>query len=245
MIADQPIAKLLFNRNGDYAISQSYDARSLRYEYVGNLLVVQIQSNNSMGVNEFMYLRKDQLRKHNSSFAIDAYGTDNVPDRFFCVQKSSESLQSLIDKCYGKIILRELTEEERKQIQEFKAIQKGKEFTFFDEIPDILTELLFIGSESSFKLVFKKRGIETKTAGLISFEFRGYFVGAKREFYVFVDNYHPGRSYIRLIGPLAEKSFVIEKLPLGKYKCRHTGLPDLKPVECNGQIKLRELNADE
>lgn len=94
-------------------------------------------------------------------------------------------------------------------------------------------------------MVYKRRWISTKTVGLKSFEFKDFRPYAKSDFIVLVDNYHPNSKNLRLIAPLAEKSFVIENLAKGKYKCHHTGLPDLKPVSCYGLIKLRGLTADD
>lgn len=62
----------------------------------------------------------------NLSFAVE-------PDTFgmpkdICFKNSDENLRGMIDKCIRKAIVRELTEEERKQLQRYKQEQKGKKF---------------------------------------------------------------------------------------------------------------------
>lgn len=94
-------------------------------------------------------------------------------------------------------------------------------------------------------MVYKRGSIKTKTVSLKFFEFRDFNTNGRSDFLVFVNSYNADRKYVRLIGLLAEKSFVVENLPVGKYKCHHTGLPDLKPVECNGQIQLRKITDDD
>lgn len=121
-----PTAKILYDSDGDYAISESYDARILRYEYEGDLLIVQVKTNNTNYISEFMHLRRNEFKKQNFSFAIEAYEeTEKEPGQTFCRQESSEGLRHLIDKCYAKIVLRDLSQEERKQISEFKENEKG------------------------------------------------------------------------------------------------------------------------
>lgn len=125
-----PTAKILLD--GDFVLTESYDARDLQYEYEGNLFIVQMKSNDSKGTREFMHLKKEHLKEN--SFAIETFEeASEEPNQYWCLQKSSEKLRSLIDKCYAKIVLRELTDEERKQIQEFKDKQEGKKrFSFFN-----------------------------------------------------------------------------------------------------------------
>lgn len=88
-------------------------------------MIVQTKSNHSYE-SEFMHLRRKELQEQNLSFAIETYEETEVANSTFCRLKSSEGLRHLIEKCFAKIVLRELSEEERKQIQEFKEQEKGK-----------------------------------------------------------------------------------------------------------------------
>ena len=66
--------------------------------------------------------------------------------------------------------------------------------------------------------------------------------GQQNDFDVFVDSISIDRAHIGINGTIAEKSFVVERpVSSSKTVCSLTGLPDLKPIECKGQIALRGL----
>ena len=75
---------------------------------------------------ELMHL-KGELSKQEVSFAMLTYPFDEAfkNDRDFCMQSSSEHLRKMIDLCRGRIALRDLTEQERDQMQELKEEQKS------------------------------------------------------------------------------------------------------------------------
>ena len=59
------------------------------------------------------------------------------------------------------------------------------------------------------------------------------------------DIYSDGGHMI-VAGALAEKSFVIESLPVdSKLDCKDTDLVGLKPNLCRGKVQLRELTSDD
>ena len=61
------------------------------------------------------------------SLAVESfdYAPDDKPDEVFCVNNSDELFRSFIYICKGHIRVRNLTEEEQNQMQQFKDEQGG------------------------------------------------------------------------------------------------------------------------
>ena len=123
---------ILYERNGDtdFIIAEAYDARSISYTYGIFDLTVFTASDNRSGMPddlEIMALRGNALK--NTSFAVEAWPFDksDKDDDSFCKRKSDQTLQDLIDGCQSRIVLRELRDQERKQLQEFKEEQKSEQ----------------------------------------------------------------------------------------------------------------------
>lgn len=108
----------------------------MAYKYEGNDEITFTVQNRS----EKNYFRKQDkvitlatpgldFKNQNLSFAIDFSPNDRG---FFdwswdgCREKSSPNLRYLIVKCHHKTAIRELTEEEKRKLEDYKAHQKGK-----------------------------------------------------------------------------------------------------------------------
>ena len=75
-----------------------------------------------------MRLKSDLLKNENPNFAIDFYhpGPNFDQSARNCEKNSDKQLKRLIADCDGDSILRNLTEEEKNQLQQYKNEQKGK-----------------------------------------------------------------------------------------------------------------------
>lgn len=124
-----PTAKILFDSDGNHFISGGFDSRNIRFSYNQfNNLVFQMQSNNSRGIPEFMVIKEAELKKRSvAQLAIVSYSAyeNYTPENVSCAQNTDPNLRHLIDECYAKVLVRELTLDERKQIEEYKAQQQG------------------------------------------------------------------------------------------------------------------------
>ena len=76
-----------------------------------------------------LVFKGDKLKQRKLRFAIDTYfyGEDELK-RNLCDQKSSPGLRKLVESCSNRTVVRELTPEEQKQLETFKAERWGKEF---------------------------------------------------------------------------------------------------------------------
>lgn len=128
MFADPPtrvVAKFLY-RN-DHVIGQSFDdAKELGYYYDGRVLIFHTQSNSSKKV-EFMTFNPSYWEKQYGGFALETYPyeKDEKPNSDFCHEESNDKEIKKIRACYGKIVLRAMTEEEGKQMGKFEY-DRGK-----------------------------------------------------------------------------------------------------------------------
>ena len=108
-------------------ISEGYDARIVRYNYNSEQLIFFTQNNNSRQLTEFLIL-KGSFKNESHSFAVENfnYTQDEKSNEDFCMNKTDEKYRSMIYLCKGKTLIRDLTEAERNQTQEFKDEQEGK-----------------------------------------------------------------------------------------------------------------------
>lgn len=129
MLAKLPPSTTKILYGSGYVVAENFDARVVTYYHKDGDLVFETKNNNSMvHLDEFMKIKGDELKKLNASFAVVsfAYKPTDKRDNEFCRQQSSEKLRNLIASCHNKIILRELTEDEERRIQQYKEEQAGK-----------------------------------------------------------------------------------------------------------------------
>lgn len=127
MFADLPAPTLKMLYDNDHVISESFDARILRYNYYTQKMTFFTQNNNSMGLTDLLMLN-GSFKNESWSFAVENfnYTQDEKPSKDFCVNNSDETFRSIIYICFGNIRIRNLTEGERNQMQKFKDEQEGK-----------------------------------------------------------------------------------------------------------------------
>ena len=111
-----------------YVLSESYYPYSISHSFQENVLNTYFASQNTNIPNPDKMKLKRDLLKESGGFAIEAYPRGSGFGSDGCETKSSEQLKPLIAYCEGEVILRMLTDEERRQIQTYKEEQKG-EFT--------------------------------------------------------------------------------------------------------------------
>lgn len=92
-------------------------------------------------------------------------------------------------------------------------------------------------------MVYDRKKIQINAVGIDQLELQTFNEDkGKNEFDLFVNNLTIDRAHMGINGSITEKSFVVERPATGsKTICSKTGLPDLKPTECQGQIGLYPL----
>ena len=122
---DLPTSRTLYDE--DHLISEAFDARILRYNYNSQQLIFFTQNNNTKQLTEFLIL-KGNFKNESHSFAVENfdYAPNEESDEEFCVNSSAEQFRGMIYLCRGKILIRDLTEEERNRTEEFKNEQQGE-----------------------------------------------------------------------------------------------------------------------
>ena len=125
-----PAIKLLFDGE-NYVIVEAPDAAQVGYAYLGSRLAFEFRSDPEADRN-WNAIRVN-LKESNLSFAVESFASNQPPNDpqdvrtiAFCALNTGEKLKRLIDRCEGKIRLRQLTEEEREALQHYKANQQGK-----------------------------------------------------------------------------------------------------------------------
>lgn len=110
--------------DGDHALTESYDPRIIEYYYLKDLFVFVARDNSSDYPN--LISLKGDIQKQ--GFAIESYY--RAPDfdsyKFLCEKNSDKQVSHLIENCYGNLILRALTEEEKARVQQYRKKQKCK-----------------------------------------------------------------------------------------------------------------------
>lgn len=92
----------------------------MKYEYSGDKLEFITLDQTPKQYGEDQYIALNVSKNQNVSFAIDF-----VKGKGTCQQRSSTNLRDLIHKCSNEAAIRELTEDERNRIEDYKAEQKG------------------------------------------------------------------------------------------------------------------------
>lgn len=114
--------KILFD--DDYILSENSNATLVKYTYPeqGNELLFRFETIQTDKIyKEFVIFKPDEFEEREPSFAMES----SASNREECKQKSSEKLRDLIDLCEN-VVVRELTEQERKQLEKFKKEQQSR-----------------------------------------------------------------------------------------------------------------------
>ena len=100
------------------------------YSYLEHTSFYTLSNGSKHLTDDDLMRLKSQTRKKDLIFAVESYAFDESfrEDTEFCVQNSAEHLRVLIESCRGRIVLRDLTEQEKKQMKEFKKEKKSKSF---------------------------------------------------------------------------------------------------------------------
>ena len=134
-LTTKPITTILYSDG--HMISKSFDIRFLNYRHLideqgnkENFLTFKTTGNDSRAINANVFLHENAS---NLSFAVETYKPkdgfafyDYKPDNQLCREKTSENLRSLIQTCFANIALRELTQEEKQQLEKLKRQSKGR-----------------------------------------------------------------------------------------------------------------------
>ena len=97
----------------------------------------------------------------------------------------------------------------------------------------------------SYQLVYKQKKITARFTGIDYFQLWDKQMNGANDFSVDVNSLTENKSELKLVGALAEKSFVIENQPAGSQRdCKETDL-DLKPSSCYGDIQIRKLTIED
>lgn len=105
--------------DSDYVVTTSYRHGKFAYKHNKGYITFMTQHDKASSVGEFMIL-KENLKKQNLSFTIEPLDVNLT-----CVDGSSEKMRDLISVCHG-LVLREMTEDERKQMQKIQINNPGK-----------------------------------------------------------------------------------------------------------------------
>ena len=123
-----PTTKTLYG-SGGFVLAENFPARVITYYHKNGDLIFENKNNDSMvHLDEFMKINGDQLKKQNLSFAVVsfAYKPTDKREQEFCRRQSNAALRHLIVACRNKIILRPLTGEETRRIEQYKEEKNGK-----------------------------------------------------------------------------------------------------------------------
>lgn len=105
-----------------------------RFKKYGNdiALFFDTQSNDPNRIHEQMVLMPAFYKEQESGFVVEtfAYEEDEEADHEWCQENSKGIENSKVHSCYGKIALREMTEDESKQMEEFENETNGKLLSF-------------------------------------------------------------------------------------------------------------------
>lgn len=219
-----PAMKILFDGESDIFVAEGFDVPRIEYRILGDTLFFKTKNNSTLGF-EFMVFKTEARRK---SFAVENFleAPDyDYLDQKFCHENSSENLRGLIAACFNQIRARNLTEEERKQLQKLKNTSSAKK---------------------PFKVIYDRRAIRTQTVGennlrVEYFQIKGESVNTKG-ILVDTNDFHGDQSKMFLEGDLTSRSFVIEGQLPTSGDCRDADPSDLKPTSCSGNVRIRPLN---
>lgn len=118
-----------------YVLTESSDTNKINYRYSESgwdkniflLETIHDPYDDYPMFTESMELKHD-LAKRSPGFAIESYPTTVkffLKNGHFCKKNSSVELEYLIHRCSNRILLRQLTDEEKAQIEQYKKEQQG------------------------------------------------------------------------------------------------------------------------
>lgn len=115
---------MLFDKG--VVLSESFDARQIRYFYYRSSFDIFVLNNNSKLYSQMQF--QADLMWQSTGFAVEihARGPDFNEGDDLCKKTANEQLRSMITSCFGNVTLRMLTKEERSQIMEYQNEQRGK-----------------------------------------------------------------------------------------------------------------------
>lgn len=113
--------------DNDYVLIDGLGPYRTTYNHTGTELTFQFLRNPSThrDPSDWMTLRGVILGRQKLSFAIDTYLND-LDDKNLCGVKSSAELRKLISSCSRGTVIRELTDEEKQKLKQFKSEYAGK-----------------------------------------------------------------------------------------------------------------------
>lgn len=223
-----PAVKILFD--GGLVIGEGFDAREIHYREQDDKLIFETRNNNTKAIIEYMFLKKKDAKKQ--SFAVEnfPYASDynpNEPNTEFCLENTSENLRDLIESCRYQIRLRDLTEEERKQLQKLKS--KSPPGT-------------------PFKMIYDRAEIRTQSIGdsnLFVSNFLDTLTNASTILITNDNDQNGQRRMMWLKSDLTGRSFVIEGQLPTSGDCKDADPSDLKPTLCSGDVRIRPMNEND
>lgn len=124
---------MLFDGVYGVALTESFDVQEIRHFYYNNSFHVAALNNDSKWYSQ-MEFNKNQMTRNNA-FAVEVHPRDpNTKEgEEACNKQIDEELKSMVVKCFGNLIIRSLTYEERSQIIAYKKEQRGK--TILEQSP--------------------------------------------------------------------------------------------------------------
>lgn len=185
----------------------------------------RLHNNNTKYILETMELKGIAKTKRYAveSFLYSANFDRHAPNQDrFCHENSSANLRSLIKSCEFQIRVRNLNEEERKQLQSFKN-QPG-------QLP--------------FKMVYDKNLVKTQSIVNWFYLDNSLDQNNNRTIYLSGSDWKNVNGLMQLKGSLSDRSFVIEGQGKGSGVDCYEAVPDLKPVYCSGDVKVKPLAND-
>ena len=75
----------------------------------------------------FIYLHKNYTDLQVSGIAVETFPTESgyKADEKLCLEKTSQKLRLLVKRCYGNVLIRDLTDGEKKELKNFKNITRS------------------------------------------------------------------------------------------------------------------------
>ena len=93
--------------------------------------------------SKYVNLHQNFTDLHKTGFALETFpsGPNYVPDEKLCLERTSEHLRHLIERCNANVALRDLTEEEKQQLEKLKEQSKGKVVHLFDHCATVMCQI--------------------------------------------------------------------------------------------------------
>ena len=109
--------------DGGFSISENFDGHYTLI-YLENGFGYDFQSNISYQIDQLQV--KSELIKERVGFALETWSGPHEDENKACIGESEEPLRGWIKRCFGNIRIRQLTDEERAELQRFKEEYNSK-----------------------------------------------------------------------------------------------------------------------